>query len=140
MHLSDLDGERGPFAPTRVCKHHAHHGAGSVDDRTTGVAVRHRTVEEKGVPTTSGLSVDVFTGGPNGLPDGQVPLDRAMFWPGFAAELNPAQPPYRSALLAVFNTHHWALCIQGMDAEPNGFPRDVLLESLVAFVALGAGT
>ena len=73
------------------------------------------------------------------LNDGQVPLDRAMFWPGFAAELNPNQPMYKSALLAVFNTHHWALCITGMDAESNGFPRQALLESLVAFVALGAG-
>lgn len=74
------------------------------------------------------------------LNDGQVPLDRAVFWPGFAAELNPRQPPYRAALLAIFNTHHWALCIQGMDAKPNGFPRAVLLDSLVAFAALGADT
>ena len=68
--------------------------------------------------------------------DGQVALDRAMFWPGFAQDLNPAQPPFQAALLSIFNTHHWAMCVPGFDPLPNYFPRRVLLEAIVAHAAL----
>ena len=45
------------------------------------------------------------------LNDGQVSVDRAMFWPALVKQLNPKQPDFRSTFLGIHGGHHWNLAL-----------------------------
>ncbi|MBC7659011.1 MAG: hypothetical protein H7249_04820 [Chitinophagaceae bacterium] len=70
--------------------------------------------------------------------DSQVSPDRSVFWPSLHTALNPAQAPFRSALLAVVGTDHWGMsfpvAFESKNNEVSLFPRTILLKTLGAFL------
>jgi pimeloyl-ACP methyl ester carboxylesterase len=74
------------------------------------------------------------------LNDSQVSLVSARFWPAAARLLNPQQEPMKVTYLGVVGTSHWGLALREVNKMASGavnpFPREDLLRSLLATVAL----
>jgi len=70
------------------------------------------------------------------LNDGQVSVDRAMFWPALVKQLNPKQPDFRSTFLGIHGGHHWNLALPNVfDGTQDPFPRDVMVEAIATFIS-----
>ena len=70
------------------------------------------------------------------LNDGQVCVDRAIFWPSLVKALNPAQPDFRATFLGIHGGHHWNLALPNVfDGSTDPFPRGVMVEAIATFIA-----
>lgn len=75
------------------------------------------------------------------LNDGQVCVDRAMFWPSLVKALNPKQPDFRNTFLGIHGGHHWNLALPNIfDSKVDPFPRDVMVEAIATFIAQDLGS
>ena len=83
-------------------------------------------------PSASSFNYDQVTS----LHDGNVPLQRAMFWPKLLASLNPANQ-LETEFLGIVGVNHFALAhAHGSgDTFQNPFPRTALLKSIAAKVS-----
>merc|ERR1711871_1917961 len=71
------------------------------------------------------------------LNDGQVCVDRALFWPSLNKMINPDQPSFRGTFLGIIGAHHWSIALPSVfDKNADAFPRDVLLEALATYLAM----
>ncbi len=70
--------------------------------------------------------------------DSQVIESQVRFWPRLMPLFNPQQPPLNFYHMGVVGTHHWGLAfpvaIKSKGGEVNPFPREMLLETMGAFV------
>jgi len=73
------------------------------------------------------------------LNDGQVPVQRARFWPALNKKLNPRQPDHAAYYMGVLGQDHWGLAFPtAFDLKSkrvNPFPRKALLQAIATFIA-----